>query len=148
MKYSYLVPLVVLLISCQSENNKNQHSLAKEKSKIEAVMKQQESDWNNGNLEGYMQAYWKSDSMLFIGKRGLNYGWQTTLDNYRKSYANPTQMGQLIFDNQELKLMNQEHAWAAGKWKLLRKADTLNGSYMLIWKKKKGEWRIIADHSS
>ena len=38
----------------------------------------------NGNLEEFMSFYWKSDSLMFIGKNGIQYGWQKTLDNYKK----------------------------------------------------------------
>ncbi len=53
--------------------------------------------WNRGDLNEYMQGYWQSDSLLFIGKSGLTYGWQQTLDNYRKNYPDARAMGQLSF---------------------------------------------------
>ncbi len=111
-------------------------------------MQQQEKDWNEGSLEGFMSAYWKSDSLLFIGSRGLTYGWSTTLDNYRKSYKNKALMGYLVFENKEIETLGNAHAWAAGRWHLFRESDTLQGSYMLVWEKIEGQWKIVADHSS
>ena len=95
-----------------------------------------------------MQAYWKSDSLTFIGSRGITYGWQTTLENYRKSYGNAELMGTLQFDNDRIEILQDSSAMVTGRWNLFRSADTLSGSYLLVWKRINGEWKIIADHSS
>lgn len=60
------------------------YCFAQEKQAIARVMHQQQIDWSNGDLDGFMQSYWKSDSLVFIGKRGPTYGWQQALDNYKK----------------------------------------------------------------
>ncbi len=132
----------------QTEKTVEQPTKTKELNSISKLMQAQENAWNRGDLEGFMQAYWKSDSLVFIGSRGLNYGWETTLANYQKSYSDKEKMGTLKFENKKLEILNVEAAWAAGKWNLFRTADTLNGSYLLVWKKIDGTWKIIADHSS
>ncbi|WP_153042579.1 hypothetical protein [Rufibacter ruber] len=53
---------------------------------IAAIMQAQSQAWNRGDLESYMEPYWHSDSLMFIGKSGLTYGWDQTLQNYRKGY--------------------------------------------------------------
>ena len=70
---------------------------------ISEKMEQQEDSWNNGNINEFMKHYWKSDSLCFVGKKGLNKGWQTTLDNYLKSYPNTKEMGKLKFFNISIK---------------------------------------------
>ncbi|MBC7774130.1 MAG: DUF4440 domain-containing protein, partial [Phycisphaerae bacterium] len=64
---------------------------------IRRVMAEQEAAWSRGDLEGFMAGYWKSDSLRFIGSKGLTYGWQQTLDNYKKGYPNLDAMGKLTF---------------------------------------------------
>ena len=59
---------------------------------IHNVVKQQETDWNAGNIPGFMEGYWRSDSLTFIGSKGLTMGWQKTLDNYKKSYPDKATM--------------------------------------------------------
>jgi len=39
-------------------------------------MKTQEQSWNKGDVRGFMEYYWKSDSLKFIGSKGITYGWQ------------------------------------------------------------------------
>ena len=111
------------------------------------VMNQQETDWNNGEIDSFMQGYWQSDSLMFIGKNGIKYGWQTTLDNYKKSYPDKAAMGKLEFDILKLEV-NQDTAYMLGKWSLIRESDNPNGYFTLYWKKIKGNWVITIDHTS
>ena len=43
---------------------------------IRKVLDNQTIAWNKGDIEGFMQGYWKNDSLMFIGKNGINWGWQ------------------------------------------------------------------------
>ncbi|MDZ4751106.1 MAG: nuclear transport factor 2 family protein [Flavobacteriales bacterium] len=115
---------------------------------INSIMSLQQDAWNKGDIETFMQPYWKSDSLIFVGKSGINRGWQNTLDNYKKSYPSPEQMGRLEFENSSIEIFDQRRAWVVGKWTLYRTADTLGGHYTLNWNKKAGAWVITSDHSS
>lgn len=115
---------------------------------IRAVMQAQQDAWNRGDLEAFMQGYWQSDSLRFIGSQGLGYGWQNTLDRYRRNYASPELMGQLTFTIISVELLSKRSAFVIGKWHLARTAGNLSGYYTLLWKKIKGKWLIVADHSS
>ncbi|MEZ4894165.1 MAG: nuclear transport factor 2 family protein [Saprospiraceae bacterium] len=115
---------------------------------IREIMATQEAAWNKGDLEAFMEGYWKSDSLKFIGSKGLNYGWQKTLENYKRSYPDPAAMGRLTFSDVTVELISEDAAYVIGKWHLKRKAGDLSGYYTLLWKKIKGEWVIVADHSS
>ncbi len=118
-----------------------------EKSQIIEVMKKQEAAWNSGNLQAYMQGYWKSDELLFVGSSGLKKGWQVTLDNYIKQYPDKKAMGLLEFTIIKVEV-NNNTAFVLGKWELERVDDNLSGYYTLFWRKINGNWRIIIDHSS
>ena len=119
-----------------------------QKKEILKVMTEQQTAWNNGNIDGYMQGYWKNDSLLFIGSKGPTYGWQKTLDNYKKSYPNKEKMGILEFSDIQVKILGKKHAYVFGKWKLVRTNDSPNGIYTLIFEKFKNGWKIISDHTN
>ncbi|MES2893155.1 MAG: DUF4440 domain-containing protein [Bacteroidota bacterium] len=104
--------------------------------------------WNEGNLEAFMQGYWKSDSLMFIGKSGLTYGWQPTLDNYKKGYPDTAAMGKLDFDIVQVRRLSVMYFFVVGKWHLARTAGDLRGTFTLIFKKNKNKWVIVSDHSS
>jgi ketosteroid isomerase-like protein len=127
------------MISCSNETN--------EKDSILDVMNQQEKDWSAGNIDGFMQGYWQSDSLMFIGKNGIKYGWQTTLDNYKKSYPDKAAMGKLEFEVLKLEV-NGLSAYMLGKWTLIRDSDSPGGYFTLYWKKVNEKWVITIDHTS
>ena len=128
-----------MISSCSTSTN--------EKENILKVMAQQEKDWNEGNIEAFMQGYWQSDSLMFIGKNGIKFGWQTTLDNYKKSYPDKKAMGKLTFEILKLE-QNNSTAYMLGKWSLSRKGDNPKGYFTLYWKKIDGNWVITIDHTS
>lgn len=121
-------------------------SFAQEKA-ILKVMNEQKKAWNNGDIEGYMQGYWKSDSLMFIGSKGVTYGWETTFNNYKKGYSTKDKMGELSFTDVKVKKLGNKHALVVGKWHLQRDKNPVGGIYTLIFKKFKSEWKIISDHT-
>lgn len=112
------------------------------------VLEKQRMDWNQGDLNGFMMSYAKTDSLLFVGKSGANYGWQTTLDNYKKGYPDKGAMGFLTFAIKKVEFLNVDIAFVLGSWHLKRDNDEPKGFFTLLLKKINGEWKIIVDHSS
>lgn len=95
-----------------------------------------------------MKGYWNSDSLLFVGKNGPKYGYRTTLENYRKSYPDTTVMGKLQFTILKVEALSPDCYFVLGKWQLRRTIGDVSGHYTLIFRKIRGEWVIVADHSS
>lgn len=116
--------------------------------RIQALMDVQVNAWNQGNIGGFMETYWKSDSLLFIGKKGVTYGWQATLENYKKSYPGKEGMGTLSFNLLEFKKISPDAYFVVGKWALKRTIGDLSGHFSILLRKINGEWKIVADHSS
>lgn len=115
---------------------------------IRKVLATQQDAWNKGDLKGFMQGYWHSDSLMFIGKSGPKYGWQNTLDGYITGYPDAAAMGKLTFDIIKVETIDKKAAFVVGKWHLTRTIGDVGGCFTLFWKKIKGEWVIVADHSS
>lgn len=119
-----------------------------EEAMVRKVLSIQEKAWNNGDIPSFMQGYWKSDSLMFIGKSGVTYGWQQTLDNYKKNYPDTVTMGKLTFNLLEVKFLSPQYYFVTGKWHLQRTTNNLEGYFTLLFKKINGHWLIIKDHSS
>jgi ketosteroid isomerase-like protein len=115
---------------------------------IRSLLDAQTASWNQGDLAGFMQTYWNSDSLMFIGKSGIKWGWKTTLENYKKGYPDTAAMGKLSFDILQVKKLSGEYYYVVGKWMLKRSIGDVSGHYDLLLRKIKGQWKIIADHSS
>ena len=114
---------------------------------VRAQMEVQQSSWNNGDIPGFMEYYWKSESLKFIGSEGITYGWQKTLDNYIKSYPDQAAMGMLTFDIKECTQLSPTSIYVIGSWHL-EKGKPSGGYFTLLWKKIQGKWVIVADHTS
>ena len=112
------------------------------------IMMKQQDAWNKGDVDAFMQGYWESDSLQFIGKSGITLGYQSTLENYKRSYPNQDAMGRLVFNNIDCDKLSDDHHYIVGKWMLYRTNDTLQGHYSLLWKNINGRWVIVRDHSS
>ncbi|HEY4197017.1 MAG TPA: DUF4440 domain-containing protein [Mucilaginibacter sp.] len=121
---------------------------AQDKEAILKVLEDQRQAWNKGDIENYMQGYWKSDSVMFIGKSAPVYGWQSTLDRYKKAYPDKAAMGQLTFDIIQVKVLDGSNAFMLGGWHLKREKDAPGGYFTLWFRKIKGEWKIVCDHTS
>jgi ketosteroid isomerase-like protein len=124
------------------------HAQDKDIDAIRAVFAKQQKAWNNGNLEAFMEGYWKSDSLKFIGSRGVNYGWQATLESYKKGYPDRETMGELTFSIISFEKLSKSNIFIIGKYRLKRSTDSPGGYFTLLWKKIKGQWVIVVDHSS
>jgi ketosteroid isomerase-like protein len=114
---------------------------------IREVMAKQERAWSQHDLEGFMQGYWKSDSLKFFGKNGLTSGWQKTLDNYKKGYPSKAHSGPLSFVIQDISAISEDSYWVMGEYFLKRSLGDANGVFMIIFRKIDGDWKIVADMS-
>lgn len=119
-----------------------------DKQAILDVLEKQRSDWNKGDVAAYMQGYWKSDSLLFVGKNGPTYGWQKTLENYQKGYPDKAAMGFLTFGIKKVNLIAKDQAFVLGSWHLKREKDEPKGYFTLLLRKIDGIWKVVVDHSS
>ena len=136
----FIVVLLILAttITAQSKDEKT----------IRAVLTNQTNAWNQGNLQNYMQGYWQNDSLMFIGKSGITYGWQKTLENYKKGYPDTAAMGKLKFELLAVNKLSANYYFVVGKWNLVRSIGNVGGTFTLLFRKIKNKWVIVSDHSS
>ena len=142
MKNILAFAILVTLYSCNIKPN-----IKADKAAILKVMKNQEIAWSTNDLEGFMEGYFKSDSLKFYGKNGLTKGWQQTLDNYKKGYPTKDHSGTLSFEITDISPIENQSYWVMGSYFLSRNVGDANGVFIVIFKKIKDEWKIIADMS-
>ena len=145
-KFNYIL-LLFVLINCKPNNLKNYKDSCEE---INGLMYEQEESWINGNIEDFMKKYWKNDSLIFIGKSRINYGWNKTTSNYKRAYPSRNSMGLLHFNNIKCLPINDTTHIISGQWNISRLDSSKNvgGYYSLMWIKKEDGWRIVYDHTS
>ena len=126
----------------------NVFSQSSDEKEIRQLLEKQNAAWNSGNIDAFMNGYWESDSLMFIGKSGVTYGWKNTLNNYKKNYPDTTAMGKLDFTLIDVRKLSSQYYHVVGKWHLKRTIGDLSGHFTLLFKKIKDRWVIIAGHSS
>lgn len=116
--------------------------------KILTLLDTQTQAWNRGDLEGFMKGYWENDSLRFIGKSGITYGYNNTLNNYKRGYPDTAAMGKLQFTILVVKKLSPRYYEVVGKWYLKRSIGDVSGHYTLLLRKINSKWVIVSDHSS
>jgi len=140
MKSSLFALLIILSFSSFGQT--------KDETEVRNVLAKQNAFWNRGDVDAFMVGYWENDSLMFIGKSGVTYGYKNTLSNYKKNYPDTTVMGKLTFTLIQLKQLSPEYFHVAGKYHLSRTIGDASGHFTLVFRKINGKWVIISDHSS
>jgi ketosteroid isomerase-like protein len=139
--------LVVLFISCCTSGFAQK--MNKAEAAIMANFAEQERSWSAHDLEGYVKAYHPSEKTKTIGRSGITYGVDNIIKNYQKYYTTEN-MGSLFFDEISIDKLNSKYYYVLGRFNLDygSEKDMSQGYFSVIMKKIKGEWLIVADHSS
>jgi hypothetical protein len=140
--------LLAAILSTTTSFAQSKNNLSKDEVEVRKVLDEQVAAWNRGDIDGFMQGYWKSDSLMFIGSKGVTHGWKQTLENYKKGYPDTVRMGKLNFDLLSVKKLSAEYFLVVGKFTLKRSIGDASGHFDLVFRKIKGRWVIISDHTS
>ena len=120
----------------------------KDSLEIVSVLFKQQSDWNRGDIDAFMEGYIKSNQLVFSGASGPIYGWTVIRERYKKSYSSRVIMGILKFDILNLISLSSKVIQLHGKFHLTREIEDASGFFTLTWLKVEKKWMIISDHTS
>ena len=140
MRPVFVALLIIISFSVSSQT--------KNETEVRNVLAKQNAAWNRGDVEAFMVGYWENDSLMFIGKSGVTYGYKNTLENYKKNYPDTATMGKLTFTLIQVKQLSPEYFHVTGKYYLTRTIGDASGHFTLMFRKINGNWVIISDHSS
>ena len=117
-------------------------------SEIQKVLHAQQDAWNRGQVDEFMNGYWRSDQTVFVSGDKVTRGWQKVLDRYKKKYSDRSKMGTLTFSDLEITPLSDDSAVVLGSWKLDRTNDQPHGRFTLVFRRFPEGWRIVHDHTS
>src|SRR6187402_1889101 len=140
MKSILFISITLLSVSAFCQTN--------DETEVRNLLTRQTQAWNRGDIDAFMIGYWENDSLMFIGKSGVTYGYKNTLSNYKKNYPDTTVMGKLTFTLIQLKQVSPEYFHVTGKYYLTGTIGDASGHFTLMFRKINGKWLIISDHSS
>ena len=142
MKSFVYIIFLSLFISCNSSNNE-----ISDREEIKKVLMKQQEAWSNNDIDGFMEGYWQSDSLKFYSGGNLSRGWQNTLDNYKIRYPSTAESGKLEFTITDISQINKDAYWVMGEYHLFREIEDAEGTFLIIFKRINGKWKIVADSS-
>jgi beta-aspartyl-peptidase (threonine type) len=118
------------------------------RTEVESVLRAQEEAWNRGDVDAFVEHYWKSDELTFSSEGKTTRGWNATLARYRERYGTPEKMGRLTLSGLEITPLGDSAALVLGGWKLDRESEPVSGNFSLVLRKFDGRWVIVHDHTS
>ena len=121
---------------------------AGERATITKILEAQQNNWNQGNVDAFLEGYWHSPDLTFSGSGGIARGWDGVLARYKKNYPDRAAMGQLDFSGLEFRFLGRDAALVLGHWHLARTQGDIGGVFSLVWQRFPEGWRIIHDHTS
>ena len=107
---------------------------------IQSVLRAEEA-WNRGDIEAFMEFYWKSDNLTFSSGGKTTRGWQATLDNYKERYPTREKMGQVSFTMWRSRRWAKKRRWCWAEWQLDRESEPVGGNFTLVFRKIDDRWR-------
>ncbi len=126
----------------------NSQELQSDRAAITKILDAQQNNWNQGNVDAFLEGYWHSPDLTFSGSGGIARGWDGVLARYKKNYPDRATMGQLDFSNLEFRFLGTDAALVLGHWHLARSQGDVGGVFSLVWQRFPEGWRIIHDHTS
>ncbi len=115
---------------------------------IRKILDAQQSAWNQGNVDAFLEGCWHSPDLTFSGSGGIARGWDGVLARYKKNYPDRAAMGRLDFSDLEFRSLGKDAALVLGHWHLSRAQGDVGGVFSLVWQRFPEGWRIIHDHTS
>lgn len=104
--------------------------------------------WNTGDLDRFMDVYWKSEHLTFSSGGNVTRGWNATIERYKNRYPDKKTMGQVAFTELEFLHLDDKAIQVLGVWELERDVDPIGGRFTLIFRRQGEGWKIVHDHTS
>ena len=115
---------------------------------IVATLHAQAAAWNEGNLQAFMETYWKDDDLKFVSGTAVTKGWAATMKRYRERYSDGSGLGQLSFERTDVEMISDDVAIVTGRFNHVKNEEASSGAFTLVMKRMGGVWRIVHDHTA
>jgi beta-aspartyl-peptidase (threonine type) len=111
----FAVPAIVVAIAICAWAGQKSRATEPASKDIRAVLDRQVQSWNRGDLEGFMEGYWRSPTLTFFSGGTTVSGWEQTLGRYRNRYQSAgNEMGKLEFLEMKIELLGRVPLLFAG----------------------------------
>jgi ketosteroid isomerase-like protein len=115
---------------------------------IKSMLEKQYACWNDHNIEGYMDVYWKSSDLVYVLDSTILCGWSEAKKFVDNAYPDRSGMGQATLERLRINVVGPNTALSLEWWTVSSKLQQVRGITTSTWLKLPEGWRISEAHSS
>jgi uncharacterized protein (TIGR02246 family) len=116
---------------------------------ITAQLERAASDWNRGDLEGFLSDYAAESTTTYVDGRRARPGIDFIRSAYAPRFSPGVDRGRLHFEEIEVRPLSGTLALVTARFILQRRsASNASGPFTLVMERRGTEWKILHDHSS
>ena len=120
---------------------------AQDRQAIVKLMNDEQTAWNKGDIDAYVNLYAPGDSTRMIYSSGVTRGKDSILAFYKK-YWPKEKMGQLTLQHDSIEKISNEYYYVSGFFTVnYPSGKAVKGRFSGLVKKIKGKWYLYTDHS-
>jgi hypothetical protein len=135
----------------QSESLQADSSVSKpDAQQVDEVLLKRIDRWNAHDIEGCLDAYWKSPELLVVIDSEQFNGWQQLHDSYANGHLGATAMGFILPKRIQIRLLKPDLALALTWWTINfpNFHQKVGGTTTMNLRKFDDGWKIVVCHSN
>ncbi len=107
------------------------------------------TDWNGGDMEAYLAAYWDSeDFSILFGDKSVR-GFEAVAAMFRGTWTTEENMGDFSTSDVVIRQISADTVASSGGFTHVFPTETIEGAFSHIWKQlEDGRWVIAHEHTS
>jgi ketosteroid isomerase-like protein len=151
---SFLLLVVLALAACRAGGRPaiatNRDSDTAELGRgISAQLARSASDWNRGDLQGFLSDYAAESTTTFVDGFRPRHGIGFIRENYAPRFSPGARRDSLRFEEIETRSLSPTIALVTARFILQREDSvTASGPFTLVMERRPEGWRILHDHTS
>jgi len=115
-------------------------------SAIEAILNAQTDAWNRGDLDGYLDYFWRDPRLYYASRNTVVRGWEALRESYARRYGEGAQLGHVQFSDVEIEILAEDAAKVTGRFEVTQAAYPASGTYLIVLRKfAEAGWKVVSD---
>jgi beta-aspartyl-peptidase (threonine type) len=116
---------------------------------IKAQLDRSASDWNSGDLDGFLSDYAAESTTTYVDGRRARAGMGFIRGVYAPRFSPGAKRDSLQFEELEVRPLSATLALVTARFILQRENEiTASGPFTLVMERRPEGWKILHDHSS
>ena len=116
---------------------------ADDSQEIVALIVKQYAAWGKGDINGYLEPYWRSPLLVYIAEAAVWKGFDEVKANVERDYPAQSQMGHNVLERLETNVIASDMAITLEWYNVTFPNTKVRGITSSTWRKLPEGWRIV-----